>query len=132
MVGDPESIDNYVIDAANDDFVSILTRRDGTTAGVSLIRRHFSESAELHLIAIFPEARGKESDEQSSRVLPQTSQRADAWSYRFTLRDRHSTTKHSPHPFLLLSNGLLPLEEHSNLDWSGPKLILVRRLTSVS
>ena len=50
--GDPGAIDNYETAAADIEFVSIVAVDSGNVIGVSLTRRHFRESAELHLIAV--------------------------------------------------------------------------------
>jgi len=57
--GDPEAIDNYISAAGDIDFTSIVAIDSGTVVGVSLTRRHFSESAELHLIAVHPTFRSR-------------------------------------------------------------------------
>ena len=57
--GDPGAIDNYEMAAADIEFVSIVAVDSGNVIGVSLTRRHFRESAELHLIAVDPMARGR-------------------------------------------------------------------------
>ena len=57
--GDPGAIDNYETAAADSEFVSIVAVDSGKVIGVSLTRRHFRESAELHLIAVDPIARGR-------------------------------------------------------------------------
>lgn len=57
--GDPEAVDEYVADAAGSNFVSMIALESGITIGVSLVRRHFPQSAELHLIAISAAARGQ-------------------------------------------------------------------------
>ncbi|MGP4968662.1 GNAT family N-acetyltransferase [Glutamicibacter ardleyensis] len=128
--GDLESIDSYVVDAANENFVSILARDSGATVGVSLIRRHFSESAELHLIAISPEARclgiGRALIEKITADL------ADDGCVHLSVHtvgpsfdnDAYAQTRS-----FYRAIGFYPLEEHSNMDWSGPTLILVRPIT---
>jgi ribosomal protein S18 acetylase RimI-like enzyme len=57
--GDPEAIDNYVTAVGDTDFVSALAADSGNIVGVALTRRHFPESAELHLIAVDPKTRGQ-------------------------------------------------------------------------
>lgn len=56
--GDPDSIDSYEHDAGSDAFQSLLAVDSGRTVGVALVRRHFPEAAELHLIAVAPGMRG--------------------------------------------------------------------------
>ena len=50
--GGPGAIDNYVTAAKNIEFLSFVSVDSGNVLGVSLIRKHFRESAELHLIAV--------------------------------------------------------------------------------
>ena len=57
--GDPGAIDNYVTAAGDIEFSSTVAVDSGNVLGVSLTRRHFRESAELHLIAVDPKARGR-------------------------------------------------------------------------
>jgi|GEM_PF-6441008 len=49
--GDPGAIDNYVTAAGDIDFVRTIVVDSGNVIGVSLTRRHFRDSAELHLVA---------------------------------------------------------------------------------
>lgn len=56
--GDVDAIDNYVAAAENDDYGSLLAVAPDGVIGAALTRRHFREAAELHLIAVHPEARG--------------------------------------------------------------------------
>ncbi len=57
--GDPDAIDNYEHDAVSDAFQSLLAVDSEKTVGVALVRRHFPEAAELHLIAVAPDVRGR-------------------------------------------------------------------------
>lgn len=57
--GDPEAIDNYVAAAEDVAYGSYLAIQEGVAVGVALVRRHFPEAAELHLIAVHPTSRGK-------------------------------------------------------------------------
>lgn len=57
--GDPDAINNYVAAAADELYTSVLARGDGSVLGVALGDRHLPESAELHLIAVAPHARGR-------------------------------------------------------------------------
>ncbi len=50
--GDRESLEEYVRDAAT--MPTYLARVNGTVVGAVLLRRHFPESSEIHLIAVDP------------------------------------------------------------------------------
>ncbi|MDQ2848728.1 MAG: GNAT family N-acetyltransferase [Actinomycetota bacterium] len=57
--GDPDAIDSYEHDAGSEAFQSLLAVDSGRTVGVALVLRHFREAAELHLIAVAPDVRGR-------------------------------------------------------------------------
>lgn len=127
--GDPEAIDNYVSAAGDIEFVSRVAIEAGRVVGVSLTRRHFRESAELHLIAVDPAAQGQgvgralvdqvatELREDGCKLLSVHTVGAsfDSEPYARTRAFYHAM-------------GFYSLEEHDNLDWVGPTLILVRPL----
>lgn len=127
---DPPSIDNYVADAGNEDFVSILARDSQVVVGVALVRRHFTESAELHLIAISPAARGQ----GVGRALVEAIT-ADLSADGCLLLSVHTvgpSFENEPYAqtrSFYRATGFYPLEEHQHLDWPGPTLILVRPLS---
>ncbi|MGI8590701.1 MAG: GNAT family N-acetyltransferase [Nakamurella sp.] len=57
--GDPDAIDNYEHDAVSNALQSVLAVDFEKTVGVALVRRHLPEAAELHLIAVAPDVRGR-------------------------------------------------------------------------
>ncbi|HJX78727.1 GNAT family N-acetyltransferase [Glutamicibacter sp.] len=125
--GDLESIDDYIVDAANEKFVSVLARESGVTIGVSLIRRHFSESAELHLIAISPEARGHGIGRTLiEKIAADLANDGCVLLSVHTVGPTFDNEAYAQTRSFYRATGFYPLEEHSNLDWSGPTLILVR------
>lgn len=131
--GDPESIDEYVADAANDDFVSMVARESGTTIGVALVRRHFPESAELHLIAVSPEARGQGVGRALiDGVAADLAEDGCVLLSVHTVGPSFDSDSYAQTRSFYRATDFFPLEEHRNLDWSGPTLILVRRLVAVS
>lgn len=127
--GDPDAIDAYQHDAESDAFQSLLAVASGTTVGIVLVRRHFPEAAELHLIAVAPAARGHgvgralvdriaaDLTGDGCRLLSvhTVGPSFDSESYADTRRFYRAT-------------GFYPLEEHNGLGWYGPSLILVRVL----
>jgi ribosomal protein S18 acetylase RimI-like enzyme len=127
--GDPEALENYVRATADETFSSLLALEDGTPVGVALIRRHFPESAELHLIAVHPESRGRGIGRQLVD-LAASDLAADGCAL-FSVHTVGPSSDDVPYRQtrdFYKAIGFLPLEEHSNLDWPGPTLILVRDL----
>jgi N-acetylglutamate synthase-like GNAT family acetyltransferase len=55
--GIEDAIRSYVTDATS--MPSVLATSDGQVVGVALVRRHFSASAEIHLIAVDPNHHGR-------------------------------------------------------------------------
>ena len=127
--GDPAAIDAYVAASESDGYDSILAVEGPTVVGVALLRRHFPESAELHLIAVAPDARGR----GVGRLLVEHAADALATS-GCALLSVHTVGPSFEHePYAQTRGfyrrlGFLPLEEHPGLDWSGPTLIIVRPL----
>lgn len=131
--GDPAAIDNYVRATEDAAFGSVLAVQDAEVVGVALTRRHFREAAELHLIAVDPSKRGA----GVGRALVEhvvDALRADGC----TLLSVHTVGPSFEHEAyaqtraFYRSLGFTPLEEHDGLDWSGPTLILVRPLQTVT
>ena len=137
--GDPEAITAYAGAAAEDEYLSFCAERDGTgqcpagpdheVVGIALVRRHFPESAELHLIAVSPEARsqgaGRGLVEHISRML------SEDGCLMLTVHTVGPSYPHEPYAQtrdFYRRLGFIPLEEHENLDWPGPTLILARPL----
>ena len=127
--GDPEALENYVVAAADETFSSLLALENGTPVGVALIRRHFPESAELHLIAVHPESRGRGIGRQLVD-LAASDLAADGCALFsvHTVGPSFDDVPYRQTRDFYKATGFLPLEEHSNLDWPGPTLILVRNL----
>ena len=127
--GDPGAIDNHETAAADIEFVSTVAVDSGNVIGVSLTRRHFRESAELHLIAVDPMVRGR----GIGRALMDHVV-ADLRNDGCVLLSVHTvgpSFENEPYAHTRAfygATGFHPLEEHNNLDWAGPSLILVRKL----
>jgi len=90
--GSPEAIDNYAAAAADERLVSLLARERDEIVGVALLARHFPESAELHLIAVSPAARGHGIGPRSSSTPAPPSRTTDAAFSPSTQSARASTT----------------------------------------
>lgn len=126
---DPEAIDNYVSAAGDIQFVSRVAVELGNLLGVSLSRRHFCESAELHLIAVDPAAHGR----GIGRALIDQAT-ADLREDGCKLLSVHTvgpSFENEPYArtrAFYRAMGFYPLEEHNKLDWDGPTLIPVRQL----
>ena len=127
--GDPEAIDNYVSAAGDAEFVSTVAVSSGKVVGVLLTRRHFRESAELHLIAVDPTARGCGI---GRALLNQVAAglREDGCMLLsvHTVGASFDNEAYSQTRAFYRATGFYALEEHNNLDWAGPTLILVRLL----
>ena len=129
--GSPEAIDNYGAAAADERFVSLLALERDEIVGVALLARHFPESAELHLIAVSPAARGhgigRALIEHACATL------ADDGCSFLTVHTVGPSFDHDGYAqtrAFYRALGFTPLEEHAGLDWPGPTLILIRPLSS--
>ena len=127
--GDPGAIDNYVTAAGDIEFSSTVAVDSGNVLGVSLTRRHFRESAELHLIAVDPKARGRGIgralvDHVAFDLLEDGCMLLSV----HTVGPSFDNEPYAHTPGFYRATGFSPLEELNNLDWPGPPLILVRKL----
>lgn len=127
--GDPDAVDNYARDAADEGFESILALSGDQVVGVALVRRHFEESAELHLLAVHASARaggiGRRLVEDAARRV------ASAGRRMLTVHTVGPSYEHAPYAqtrAFYRAVGFIALEEHDGLDWPGPTLILAMPL----
>lgn len=132
--GIEEAIRSYVADAGDARFGSLLALDRGGEAGlggscvgVVLTRRHFDESAEIHLIAVAASHRGqgigrrlveRAVDELAGDGVLVVSVHTVGPSFE------HAGYAHTRGFYRAL--GFVPIEEHDGLDWSGPTVIMVR------
>ncbi|WP_436532303.1 GNAT family N-acetyltransferase [Actinoplanes sp. HUAS TT8] len=125
--GIEEAVLDYVDDAAV--LPSYLAVRDSETVGVALVRRHFPESAELHLIAVHPQVRGTgvgsllvaavEDDLRADGVrLLQVKTTGESFEH-----DGYAQTR-----AFYRARGFVALEEIRGLIWDGPTLLMVKTL----
>ena len=131
--GDPVAIDNYVAAAADPEFGSVLAVGLEGVVGVALTRRHFTEAAEIHLIAVHPEHRG--AGIGRALVAHIVEVLASDGCSLLSVHTVGPSFQHEPYAqtrAFYRGVGFLPLEEHDGLDWSGPSLILVRPLAGAA
>ncbi len=127
--GDPTAIDGYEQDGTSNAFQSVLALDGGETVGVALVRRHFRASAELHLIAVDPDMRGRGVGQALvERICTDLSRDRCHLLSVHTVGPSFDSEPYAATRRFYESAGFHPLEEHSGLDWSGPSLILVKVL----
>lgn len=134
--GDRDAIEQHVADAAKEDFLSLVVHESGVTTGVALVRRHFLESDELHLIATSPEVRGQ--GERRALVNGVAAQLAEDGCVQLSVHTVGPSFESDirPDSGVLPGDGLLSPENapqtRTGQDRTGPTLILVRRLVPAS
>ncbi len=122
------AVDNYVNDANTTN--SYVARCDSDVVGVALVRGHFSETSELHLIAVDPAhhrrgvgrhlLRAIESDLRSNGARLLTVH---------TVGPSYENSAYASTRAFYRAIGFLPMQEFFNLDWDGPTLIFVKPLS---
>lgn len=127
--GNPEAIDNYETAAGDAAFTSVLARRSTETAGVALVRRHFLQAAELHLIAVSPKMRGRGVGRALvDRIAADLADDGCVLLSVHTVGSSFNDAAYAQTRGFYQAMSFYPLEEHRGLDWRGPTLILVRDL----
>jgi N-acetylglutamate synthase-like GNAT family acetyltransferase len=122
-----EAILGYVDDASV--MSSYLAVRDSETVGVALVHQHFPESAELHLIAVHPDAHGSGVGSQLVTAIEE-----DLLSDGVRVLQVKTTGESFDHEgyaqtrAFYRSRGFVPVEEIRGLIWEGPTLLLVKAL----
>lgn len=125
--GIPEANEHYVRAAAEKD--SYLARVGDATVGVALVDRHFSETAEIHLIAVAPEHHGSGIGSALVAALEADVRSDGARLLEVkTVGSSYEDAGYAATRAFYQARGFLPLEEIDNLDWDGPTLILVKPL----
>lgn len=125
--GIEEAVQGYVSDASV--MPSYLAVRGSETIGVALVRRHFPESAELHLIAVHPDARGSGVGSQLLSTI-EDDLRADGVLI-LQVKTTGESFEHEGYAqtrAFYRSRGFVPVEEIRGLVWDGPTLVLVKAL----
>ena len=121
------AIKRYTKDAATK--ISYLAIEGETTIGVALLEPHFPESAELSLIAVHPDYRGKGI---GTRLVTQIQQDLVEQSVSLlqvkTVGESYEHAGCAETRAFYRSCGFLPLEELVGIDWDGPTVIMVKSL----
>ncbi len=131
--GDPDAIDTYEHDAGLDAFQSLLAVDSGRTVGVALVRRHFPEAAELHLIAVAHDVRGCGVGRALvERVAADLNHDGCHLLSVHTVGPSFDSEPYAETRQFYKTMGFYPMEEHDGLDWPGPSLILVRALPAAA
>lgn len=127
--GIPEANDGYVRDVSDEGLKCLFAHDGERPVGVALVRRHFPESAELHLLAVSADAhRCGVGSALVERVAADLT--ADGASF-LTVHTVGPSLDHEPYRktrAFYTAMGFVPLEEHQRLDWDGPTIIMVRPL----
>ena len=125
--GVEEAIVSYTDDAAH--LESYLAVEDEAVVGVALVRRHFPESAELHLIAVMP----GDHDRGIGRALVHEIEH-DLAESGVRLFEVHTVGPSQEDEYYARTRGLyrrlgfVPLQEFDRIDWDGPTLVMVKPL----
>lgn len=127
--GVEEAIQQYIRDAADLAYESLTAWSGDRCVGVALIRRHYPETGELHLLAVHAAYRrtgvGQRLVRRAASDLISTG--AQLFSVH-TVGPSYQDTGYAQTRDFYASMGFVPLEEHQGLDWTGPTLILVKPL----
>jgi GNAT superfamily N-acetyltransferase len=121
------AIDNYVRDAQSMD--SYLARLDAEVSGVALVKSHFPETSELHLIAVAPAHHRQGIGGRLLRAIEEDL-RSDGVQLLIvhTVGPSYENAAYASTREFYKSSGFLPLQEFTNIDWDGPTLVLVKPL----
>jgi len=116
--------------AANEaDFESYLAVDDGHVVGVALVRRHFPESAELHLIAVDPGDHNRGLGRALVREIELDLVKTGAQLLEVhTVGPSHEDVFYARTRGFYRHLGFVPLQEFDRIDWAGPTLVLVKPL----
>ena len=127
--GDEQAIRNYVDAARRLD--SFLAMDAGTVVGVALVERHFAESAELALIAVYPDRRGEGLGRALVDAAAVSAESGGAKLLQVrTVGPSFEDEGYAQTRAFYRTLGFLPVQEFTGIDWDGPTLILVKVLGS--
>ncbi|WP_368835184.1 GNAT family N-acetyltransferase [Kocuria sp. CPCC 205261] len=120
--GIPEAIDGYAADAADDSYGRPMALDDGAPVGVVLTRRHFPESAEIHLMAVHPDVRGTGIGRRLvERVVDDLSADGCTLLSVHPVGPSFANAPYAQTRAFYTRMVFLPLEEHEDLEWPGPR-----------
>lgn len=102
---------------------------DGTVVGVALYERHFTESAELALIAVHADHRGQGHGRRLVEMGEATlrAQECEFLEVR-TVGPSFDDAGYAATRSFYRALGFSPMHEFDGLDWDGPTLIMIKRL----
>lgn len=123
-----EAIVDYVEKARSlDSYIAV--NEDDWTVGVALITRHFSESAELTLIAIHPLYQSSGVGRALIRFVEQDLRENDCRYFEVhTVGPSFDHAGYAATRAFYAAVGFSPMHEFENLDWDGPTLIMIKQL----
>lgn len=125
--GVEEAIRAYVQAAA--DIPSYLATQDRHVIGVALLQRHTPHSAELYLIAVSPDARGRGVGSSLVEAIETDLRHEGVRLLEVkTVGPSHQDEGYAATRAFYEARGFVPLQELDNIDWAGPTLILVKPL----
>ncbi|WP_043514095.1 MULTISPECIES: GNAT family N-acetyltransferase [unclassified Actinoplanes] len=120
-----EAVRDYVGDASV--LPSYLAVSGSATIGVALVRRHFPESAELHLIAVHPDARGSGAGTLLLNAVEEDLRCAGVRLLQVkTIGASYEHEGYAQTRGFYRARGFLPVAEMRGLVWDGPTLLLVK------
>jgi GNAT superfamily N-acetyltransferase len=127
--GIPESVEEYVADARRLPTL-LATEGDGEPVGILVHRRHFPESAEIHVMAV---TRGRHRQGVGSALVDALVAQATAEGARLisvkTLGPSHPDEGYAGTRRFYRACGFLPVEElHGVWDEANPCLLMIRPL----
>lgn len=125
--GVEEAIRAYVRAAA--DKPGYVATQGGHVIGVALVQRHTPLSAELHLIAVCPEARGRGVGSSLVEAIETDLRHEGVRLLEVkTVGPSYRDEGYAATRAFYEARGFVPLEELDNIDWTGPTLFLVKPL----
>lgn len=125
--GIDEAVDNYVAQAAVLD--SYLAVSDGVTVGVALVERHFTESAELSLLAVHAAHRATGIGKRLVAAAEHSLRSAGCRFFEVhTVGPSYADAGYADTRRFYQAVGFAPMHEFDKLDWDGPTLIMIKSL----
>lgn len=125
--GIEDAIQSYIKDAETK--ASYLAVDGETTVGVALLEPHFPESVELWLIAVHPDYRGKGiGTKLVARIEADLRDQSVSLFQVKTVGQSFEDPGYTETRAFYRSCGFQPLEEMTDIGWSGPMVIMVKPL----
>ncbi|MBA2415729.1 MAG: GNAT family N-acetyltransferase [Geodermatophilaceae bacterium] len=125
--GIDEAIRGYVGDAAR--LPSYLAVRDGSVAGIALLKRHFPLSAEVHLLAVQQNAHHQGiGSALLSAMEDDLSREGVQYLLVHTVGPSFDNPPYARTRAFYLARGFVALQELQRIDWDGPTLIMAKAI----